>query len=92
MNASTTAETTPEARLRQLADLPRPRGLPFLGNLLQLDLPRFHLQLEQWARELGPYYCLQFRGTKILIISDHQAVAAVLRDRPDGFRRPLRLE
>ena len=92
MDATASADTAPKAPLRQLADLPRPRGLPLLGNLLQVDLPRFHLQLEQWARELGPYYCLDLRGNRLLIVGDHQAVAGVLRDRPDGFRRPLRLE
>ena len=92
MDATASADAAPKAHLRQLAGLPQPRGLPLLGNLLQVDLPRFHLQLEQWARELGPYYCLELRGTKLLIVGDHQAVASVLRDRPDGFRRPLRLE
>jgi len=31
-------------------------------------------------------------GRPLLIVADHQAVAAVLRDRPEGFRRTDRLE
>jgi hypothetical protein len=41
---------------RQLKDLPGPRGLPLLGNLLQLDVKRVHTILEQWADEYGDFY------------------------------------
>lgn len=47
-----------EASVRRLADLPSPRGLPLLGNALQLDPKRMHLTLEGWCRELGPSYTL----------------------------------
>ena len=80
------------ATLRQFADLPGPRGLPFFGNALQIDTPRFHLQLEQWGREFGPYYKLQLGPRRVVVVGDHEVVAAVLRDRPDGFRRSSRLE
>jgi cytochrome P450 len=80
------------ARLREIRELPGPRGIPLLGNALQIDLPRFHQQLEQWAREYGPYYRLQIRDRKVLVIAAHEVVATMLRDRPDGFRRTTRLE
>lgn len=77
--------------LRDLADLPGPRGLPLLGNLLQIDTPRMHRQLEAWSAEFGPFYRLKLGSRQILIVSDHVATAATLRDRPDGFRRTARL-
>ena len=82
----------PSPKLRSIADLPSPSGLPLLGNLLQIEPTRFHLQLEQWCRELGPLFHLRLGRLRILVVADHAVVAAVLRDRPDGFRRTIRLE
>ena len=77
---------------RELDDLPGPRGIPVLGNALQIDAPRFHLQLEQWCRQYGPYFKVRIGPRRILVVGDHEVVAKVLRDRPDGFRRTSRLE
>ncbi len=77
--------------LRHADQLPGPRGLPVFGNALQIEPARMHLQLEQWAREFGPLYRLQLVRRKIVVVGDHELVAAVLRDRPDGFRRTSRL-
>jgi len=82
----------PVTALRRFADLPGPRGLPFFGNALQIETPRFHQQLEAWAREFGPFFKLQLMKRHVMVIGDHEAVAAVLRDRPDGFRRTTRLQ
>ena len=78
--------------LRQFDELPGPRGIPLLGNALQIEAPRFHLQLEHWCREYGPFFKLQIGSRKLLIVGDHHAVTAVLRDRPDGLSRTSRLE
>lgn len=78
--------------LRELHDLPGPRGWPVLGNLPQLDAPRFHLQVEQWCRDYGPYFRLRMGRRTVLVVADHEVVAGVLRDRPDGFRRTRLLE
>lgn len=82
----------PAAGLRRIQDLPGPRGIPVLGNALQLDPPRFHQQVEQWCREYGPYFRLRLGRHAALVVGDHDVVAAVLRDRPDGFRRTAQLE
>ncbi len=80
------------ANIRDYDDLPGPRGLPWFGNALQLDLPRMHQQLEQWSREFGPLFKLKVSGRSMLVVSNHEMVANVLRDRPDGFWRPRKLE
>ena len=78
--------------LRQLKDMPGPRGIPLLGNALQIDVPRFHLQLEQWSRKYGPFFKLQIGKRELLVLGNHQDVTSVLRDRPDGFRRTTNFE
>ncbi len=78
--------------LREIAGLPGPRGLPLLGNLLQLDRARPHQAVEAWAREFGPLFRLRIAGRRFVAVADHALVAAVLRDRPAGFRRTTRLE
>ena len=89
--ASTPASAAPPRALRRYVDLPGPRRLPVLGNLLQIDPPRLHLQLEQWCHEFGPYFRLKLGPREVLVVGDHAAVAAMLRDRPDGFSRTPRL-
>jgi len=78
--------------LRQLRDLPGPPGWPLLGNLPQIEPASFHLQLGAWARQYGRLFKLRMANRLLLVSADHRAVAAVLRDRPEGFRRTDRLE
>ena len=90
--ASAPLADAPSARpLRRAADLPGPKGIPLLGNALQLAPERFHLQLEQWAREYGPSYKLQLGKQLAVVVGDHEVVASVLRDRPHGFQRTPRV-
>ena len=87
------APTTPtDPPVRHLADLPGPRGLPLLGNALQIEPDRLHQQLEAWALQFGPVYQVRFGRWRTLVVSDHRVVAATMRDRPDGFRRTARLQ
>ena len=96
METSTLNVTAPVSAatpaLRRAQDLPGPRGWPIVGNLLQIDTERMHLQLEAWAHEFGPFFKLQLGPRFIVVVGDHQATANVLRDRPDGFRRTSRME
>jgi len=101
MDTSTTTSSTSTAAsasasasapaLRRFDDLPGPRGLPVVGNLLQIQPGRLHLQMEQWCREHGPVYKLKLGGRRAVVFGDHALVQATLRDRPDGFRRTSRL-
>jgi hypothetical protein len=51
MNTTTqqTQDISAHRALRSIEDLPTPKGLPVLGNMLQIDPPHFHLQMEQYA-------------------------------------------
>ncbi|NRR28907.1 cytochrome P450 [Oxalobacteraceae bacterium] len=75
--------------LRTVAQLPGPRPWPLVGNLLQVRPERIHLDIESWCRQYGPLLCLRMGRTPMLVVSDHIAVNTILRDRPDGFRRPM---
>jgi cytochrome P450 len=85
LNANATSSTAP---LRSIDELPGPRGLPLLGNALQLKPRRIHLQMEQWAREYGPVFRASLGRTPAVVFSDPADITAILRDRPDTFRRP----
>ena len=88
-----TPTATPAATVwRDFDDLPGPRGIPWFGNALQVDPARIHLQLEQWCREYGPVFKLTLVKRRVLVVGDHELVATILRDRPDGYSRTSRLE
>lgn len=78
--------------LRTLDDLPQPRGLPWLGNALQLDPVRMHLSLEKWAQQYGAFFRVRVPGRRFLVVNDHALAQQILKDRPDGFRRIRQLE
>ncbi len=79
--------------MRHLHELPGPRALPIIGNAWRLQRTRVHQQVENWNRAYGPLFQFRLgRRGPMLGVSDHQAVAALLRDRPDGFRRTRLLE
>ena len=77
--------------LREIDELPGPRGVPVLGNLAQIDTSRMHLQLEAWCRQFGPLFKVRLGRQQVVVVGEHERVATILRDRPDGFRRTKRL-
>ena len=86
------AAATPPPHLRDVKDLPGPRGVPVLGNLLQIDKQRVHQTVEQWSREYGPIFRFKLASRAFVAVSDHEVLQQVLRDRPDGFRRTAKLQ
>jgi cytochrome P450 len=75
-----------------MAQLPGPKGLPFLGNLLQIDLSRLHLILEEWAGTYGDIYRFQLAGKPVVVISNTEWIQNILRDRPQTYRRMSSME
>lgn len=47
-----------------------------------------HLDIEALVKQYGPYYKAKLLHHNVLVVSDPDAIAAIHRDRPDGFRRP----
>lgn len=77
---------------RQIDDLPGPRGLPLVGNLFQLHRATIHRSVERWCHEYGPLFAFRIGARRIVVVADHERIAAVLRDRPDGWRRTQQLQ
>jgi cytochrome P450 len=80
------------AAARRIADLPGPRGWPWLGNLPQFDIPSLHNQLETWAAVHGPIYRLRFGTRNAVVVSQPALIASLLRDRPEGWSRLRSME
>jgi cytochrome P450 len=77
---------------RAFLSVPRPPGLPVLGNALQIKTETFHQRLESWERQYGKTFAFTIAGRHFLVISDPDVIAAVLRQRPGTFHRGPRLE
>ncbi|CAE6847906.1 cytochrome P450 [Paraburkholderia domus] len=74
-------------KLREISDLPAPRGLPLIGNAHQLTPSRVHLILERWARELGTPYRFQIGSRPVTVWDDTELCHSIMRERPNGYRR-----
>ena len=87
-----TAGTDSTPRLRAVRDLPGPRQLPLIGNLHQIDTARMHLAIEAWSERYGPLFRFRIGRRTIVGVAEPAAIGAILRDRPEGFRRTTLLE
>jgi cytochrome P450 len=81
-----------ERALRTLESLNGPRGLPFFGNLFQIEPTRFHQIVEGWSRQYGDLFRIQMGRKPVLVTADPEVIGKVLRDRPAPFGRGTRLE
>jgi cytochrome P450 len=92
MESAVSPEVRAAPALREIADLPGPRGWPIVGNALQIERSRLHRNVEAWGREFGPMFRFRLGRRTLLALSDHEALMVALRDRPEGFRRTRHLE
>jgi cytochrome P450 len=77
----------PPSSVTPLRGLPGPRAWPLLGNLPQIDVARMHAQLEAWVDRYGPTFKVELGPRPMLVVSRAESIAAIMRDRPDGWRR-----
>ncbi len=87
MNTATATATA----LRQLKDLPSPPAGLFGGNLMQIKPKQVHRIFEGWARDLGPEFVVWFGKIPSLVLTDHELISKILRERPDDFARTRRV-
>jgi cytochrome P450 len=67
--------------------LPGPPGLPWLGNMLQMDAQRPHVTMRQWGEAYRPIFRFAIGGKQFVGLTDHAAIQQLLRDRPARVRR-----
>ena len=54
--------------------LPKPPGLPILGNIFQLDDSGPHKTLTEWSEKYGPVYAMNLFGKDIVVLSSYEAI------------------
>jgi cytochrome P450 len=81
-----------EKTARLMSQLPGPKGLPVVGNFLQLDVQKMHSILEAWADLYGGLYKFRLFHKTIVAISDPVLIQSILRDRPKTYRRGGNIE
>ncbi len=92
MTADTGASArAPAAALRHYDELPGPRPWPLVGNLPQIDRESFHRSVEEGVARWGPMFRLRMGRVKVMVITERAQMLAILRDRPQNWRRGARL-
>lgn len=76
----------------RITELPGPRGVPLVGNALELRPDRLHLVLEAWCRAHGPVFRVRAGTRRMVVVADAKLQGEVLRARPDTYRRVRTIE
>jgi hypothetical protein len=61
--------------------LPSPKGVPVLGNALDIPSNQPWIKFAKWGKELGPLFKLNILDQTHVIISDEKVAQALLEDR-----------
>ncbi|UKZ75803.1 hypothetical protein TrVFT333_003497 [Trichoderma virens FT-333] len=60
---------------------PSPRGIPILGNMLQVPQAHSWIKFKQWADQYGPLYSLSLAGNRHVVVSTEKIANDLLRGR-----------
>ncbi|CAL8133539.1 unnamed protein product [Orchesella dallaii] len=76
-----------KSKLGNLKEIPGPKGLPFIGNVLQLG--KFaNDQFTKWSKEYGPIYKVHLGSQMVVIISDPKMSKEIFTHDPAFAGRP----
>ncbi|KIK64878.1 hypothetical protein GYMLUDRAFT_160779 [Collybiopsis luxurians FD-317 M1] len=60
---------------------PGPRGIPILGNLLQIPVLRPYPKFREWAKQYGPVFSLKLGSQIVIVLNTAQAANDLLNTR-----------
>ena len=72
-------------------NLPGPKGVPLLGNILQVKPDTIHNDIQKWGDEFGDVFKFRLGHIQLIGILDHEIIAEILKERPDGFIRQQKM-
>ena len=71
---------------RRAAKLPPgPRRLPIIGNLLQAPSGSVWVTFERWVKQYGPLVSLDFAGTNVVLVGNHDVARDLLDKRANIY-------
>jgi cytochrome P450 len=90
--ATVPAAARTQAPPRRFNDLPGPSPWPVVGNAFQVSLHRMHQNMEAWVKAHGPLMQVRLAGFHVMVVADTDLIGQLLRERPETFRRPSRMQ
>ncbi|KAF5343051.1 hypothetical protein D9758_011135 [Tetrapyrgos nigripes] len=60
---------------------PSPKGLPLLGNVLQMPKRNGWLLMHEWSKALGPIFHLNMAGQPVIVLNSNEAALELLERR-----------
>jgi len=64
---------------------PGPKGLPLIGNVLQMPRHKEWYQFDKWAQEYGPLFHLTLLGEHVCVINSHKVAMEILEKNASVF-------
>ncbi|XP_051891135.1 cytochrome P450 2D26-like isoform X2 [Pristis pectinata] len=64
---------------------PGPRGLPFVGNILQVDLRNPHVSFSKLWKKYGEVVSLEFGWTNVVVLSGYKTLKEALVKKSEDF-------
>ncbi len=64
--------------INKLGHLPGPRGLPFLGSMLDIEKNKLRISLHTWAQKYGGVYKVRLGSGDVVVVSGYEPIHHVL--------------